>query len=369
MTDDGVAAARRYVEAFNRRDVEAMIAATEPGFEFHTPRGTTIRGHDALRSAMAESSNLAATIVPQRWFANGSSVVMFGLVRYAWTETSEPAGEEEQAAICTVGDRGLQSVRPYLDRDAALGSLAIGMSILAIILLARDATGSFAQAGRVVAAFGVCNALGAVAQGRLMDRLGQPRVLRVAAVAHLAALAALVVAAGEDSPDWVLAGFAALAGMTLPQVPAAMRSLWNALVEDAERRQTPHALVAIVFEVAVTTAPVLVARWSRSRPRGPPCSGRLPARWRVRSCSPPRAPRTGGAAKHTRSAGLARSSHPACGPCSSRWRPLAQVAVPACAADHGSAELGGLLLGGLSAGSLAGGLATAGAVWSVARRF
>ena len=74
---------------------------------------------------------------------------------------------------------------------SALGSLAIGMAVLAIILLAREATGSFAQAGRVVGAFGVANAFGAVAQGRLMDRLGQPRVLRSAAAGHLAALAAL----------------------------------------------------------------------------------------------------------------------------------------------------------------------------------
>jgi hypothetical protein len=49
---------------------------------------------------------------------------------------------------------------------SAFGSLAIGMAILAIILLAREATGSFEQAGRVVAAFGLANAAGAVAQGR-----------------------------------------------------------------------------------------------------------------------------------------------------------------------------------------------------------
>ena len=65
---------------------------------------------------------------------------------------------------------------------SALGALPIGMFGLAILLLARDTTGSFASAGRVVAAFGLANALGAVAQGRLMDRLGQTRVLRVAAV-------------------------------------------------------------------------------------------------------------------------------------------------------------------------------------------
>ena len=38
-----------------------------------------------------------------------------------------------------------------------------------------------------------------------------------------------------------------------------MRSLWNALVDDPEQRATAYALVAVVFEVAVVTAPVLVA--------------------------------------------------------------------------------------------------------------
>ena len=57
---------------------------------------------------------------------------------------------------------------------SALGSLPIGMYILAILLLSREATGSFAEAGRVSGAFGLANAFGAVGQGRLMDRLGQP---------------------------------------------------------------------------------------------------------------------------------------------------------------------------------------------------
>src|SRR4051794_41323984 len=55
------------------------------------------------------------------------------------------------------------------------GSMPIGMYGLAILLLVRDANGSFAVAGRVVGAFGLANALGAVVQGRPMDRLGQRR--------------------------------------------------------------------------------------------------------------------------------------------------------------------------------------------------
>src|SRR3954470_12472049 len=139
------------------------------------------------------------------------------------------------------------------------GSMPIGMYGLGILLLVRDANGSFAVAGRVVGAFGLANALGAVAQGRLMDRFGQPRVLRRVTVVHVAMLVALVVAATRSAPSWTLALVALLAGGSLPQVPAAMRSLWSALVADEASRQTAYALVTIVFEVSVVTAPVVVA--------------------------------------------------------------------------------------------------------------
>src|SRR3954470_12286494 len=109
------------------------------------------------------------------------------------------------------------------------GSMPIGMYGLAILLLVRDANGSFAVAGCVVGAFGLANALGAVVQGRLMDRLGQPRVLRPVAAAHGLALVALVVAAARGAPAEALALCAFAGGAFLPQVPSAMRSVWSAL--------------------------------------------------------------------------------------------------------------------------------------------
>ena len=139
------------------------------------------------------------------------------------------------------------------------GALPIGMFGLAILLLGRETTGSFAYAGRVVAAFGFANAFGAIAQGRLMDRLGQPRVLRVAAVVHAAALAALLLAAEAGASTLVLCACAVVAGACLPQLPAAMRSLWGMLVPDEDARRTAYALVSIVFEVSVISAPVIVA--------------------------------------------------------------------------------------------------------------
>lgn len=252
---------------------------------------------------------------------------------------------------------------------SALGSLPIGMYILGILLLARDATGSFAEAGRVAGAFGLANALGAVAQGRLMDRLGQPRVLRTAAAGHALAVAALVFAAERGAPPAALALCAVAGGACLPQVPAAMRSLWSVLVEDEERRQAAYAMVAIVFEVSVVAAPALVAGI-------------------ITLASPGAAVAAAGVL--ATGAALAFAATGA----SRRWRgevhavgwlgPLAasgvrtvfaalaafgaamgvlQVAVPAFTAAGGSAEQGGLLLAALSAGSLVGGLVYGARSW------
>lgn len=123
----------------------------------------------------------------------------------------------------------------------ATASMPIGMFGLAILLLVHDATGSFAEAGRIVGAFSIANAFGAVAQGRLMDRYGQTRVLRAAAGGHLPALIALVVAAHAQAATSVLALCAVCGGALIPQVPAAMRSLWGCSSRTASgtRRRTP----------------------------------------------------------------------------------------------------------------------------------
>jgi MFS family permease len=249
------------------------------------------------------------------------------------------------------------------------GSMPIGMYMLAILLLAHDVSGSFAQAGRVVGAFSLANAFGAVAQGRLMDRFGQTRVLRLAAFGHLPALVALVVAADAGVSTWWLAAIALCGGLTLPQLPAAMRSLWNALVDDPEQRATAYALVAVVFEVAVVTAPAIVAGI-------------------VAFTTPDVAVVLAGALGSGSALGFTQTK------ASRRWRgeyhdigwlgPLAapgmrtvfavlavfgsavgivQVAVPAFADERGSAAAGGVLLAALSAGSLVGGLVYGARTW------
>jgi MFS family permease len=252
---------------------------------------------------------------------------------------------------------------------SALGSLPIGIYVLGILLLARDATGSFAEAGRVTGAFGMANALGAVAQGRAMDRLGQPTVLRAVAIVHVTAVAALLLTAGGEAPTAALTASATAAGGSLPQLPAAMRALWPALIAGEPQRQTAYASGAIAFELAVVTAPALVAVL-------------------VVIGSPALA--VGVAAGIAGIAALAFSATSASrcwqgGAHATGWlgaltapgvRTIfttmfllglilgaVQVAVPAASAQAGSTALAGVLLAVLSAGSLCGGIAYGARTW------
>ena len=63
-----------------------------------------------------------------------------------------------------------------------IGRLPIAALSLATVLMIRHATGSFAIAGAVEAAFAIAAAISLPVQGRLIDRLGQTRVLLVAAM-------------------------------------------------------------------------------------------------------------------------------------------------------------------------------------------
>ena len=148
-----------------------------------------------------------------------------------------------------------------------------------------------------------------------------------------------------------------------------MRSLWTALVDDEDLRQTAYALVTIVFEVSVVTAPVLTAAIAAvASPAAAVltaaavgAAGRLgfaataaSRRWRgapheVGPLGPLQAPRDPHLSRVLLAFGTAVG--------------VLQVALPAFAAGRGSAEAGGLYLAAISAGSLLGGVVYGSRAW------
>ena len=95
--------------------------------------------------------------------------------------------------------------------SAMLARLPISIDTLGIVLLVTGLGRSYGLAGALTAAYTIANGLMAIVQGRLLDRLGQARVLPVVASVFGVAIVVLVVSLESGWPDPV-AFVAAAAG-------------------------------------------------------------------------------------------------------------------------------------------------------------
>ncbi|HVE74653.1 MAG TPA: MFS transporter [Mycobacteriales bacterium] len=151
--------------------------------------------------------------------------------------------------------RGTGAAAPLL--ASVVGRLSLGMTGLALLLLIRDGTGSYAAAGAVTAAYAVAFALAAPSRARSADRSGPVRVIGAMALLHPACLVLVVLAVQRDAPLPVLLLTALLAGATVPPLGSVMRALWGVLVS-GERLTTAYALESILIEVCFLGGPLMV---------------------------------------------------------------------------------------------------------------
>jgi MFS family permease len=141
--------------------------------------------------------------------------------------------------------------------SALLARLPQGMSSLAILLLVRDATHSYAAAGAAAGAFAFAIAASAPVLGRLIDQLGRTRVLMPLAAAQACVYVALVLASGAG--PGVLIVLSGLAGALLPPIAPVVRVLLQDIFEDPPARETAYAVEAVLQELLWISGPLLVA--------------------------------------------------------------------------------------------------------------
>jgi len=243
-----------------------------------------------------------------------------------------------------------------------IGRLSIAAEPLSTVLLVRAATGSFAAAGAVMGAYSLAAAVSLPVQGRIIDRIGQTRVILIASAVNSVAFLALILLAHDGASAVVLTAAGIAAGLGTLPTGTTMRTLWSELVPDADLRQAAFAIDAVAIDVAFIVGPLLaaavIAAASPSASLGV-CIGLTLLGSAVFASSPASRAWRGAPPEH-RQAGPLRSS--------SVWVLMgavfgigvavgaAELAITAFATDHGVAELGGALIAVQALASAAGGL-------------
>jgi MFS family permease len=270
--------------------------------------------------------------------------------------------------------RPLQAVLAMPHVKAVAGASLVarlprGMASLAVVLLVHAATGSFAVAGGAAGAMAIGDAAISPVQGRLIDRLGQRRVLLPSAVLYLLVLSALAAAAATHSPPALMIGLAGIGGMAYPPISASMKTLWPVLV-GGELLQTAYAIESLIQQSFFFLGPLLVSMLVAfaSAKIAVVVTGLLAFAGTVAFVASP-------ASRAWRGGGRERSLAGALADGGVRVVvavTLVQsivfgtlyVAIPAFAARHGGANAAGMLLAVMNAGALAGGLVGAARVTS-----
>jgi predicted MFS family arabinose efflux permease len=140
-----------------------------------------------------------------------------------------------------------------------ISRLPFAAEALALLLLVQEATGSFAEAGLVNACYSLGMAVGLPAQGRIVDRAGQTKVIVASTAVNAAALIILTLLAEGDASLALMSVAATAAGIATPPLATCMRTLWSTLVEDAALRQIAFALDAVAVELGFILGPLLIA--------------------------------------------------------------------------------------------------------------
>jgi MFS family permease len=261
---------------------------------------------------------------------------------------------------------------PRLVLTVLIGRIPIGIFSLAIVLLVRQETGSFAQAGAASAAWALGAGLVAPLQGRLVDRFGQPAVLIPSTLLNAGAVAAIVLGARAGASTWLLAAFAWLGGAALPPLGACMRSIWaDTFVDDPASRNTAYtfesmiaelfyiigpAVTALLIAVSSPSAALLAAIGLSAAGTIGFATAALSRGWRSEHTSQPRAGALAAPGMRTLMLAIV--------PTGISFGAL-EVAMPAFAVEQGhSAGLAGIFLSAMAVGSLLGGLWYGARHWS-----
>jgi ketosteroid isomerase-like protein len=139
VSEQNVELHRRIHEAFNARDLEALIACCDPQVEFHSPFAavgglTVYRGHEGMRKwhqDLEEAWEGEIRVEPEAYFDLGEQTLAYLVLQArGWQSRVETAMHLAQVATWRNGL--MVSFKSYPDRQAALRELGVSQDALEI---------------------------------------------------------------------------------------------------------------------------------------------------------------------------------------------------------------------------------------------
>jgi predicted MFS family arabinose efflux permease len=139
-----------------------------------------------------------------------------------------------------------------------LGRMPMSMYGLGTVLLISAGTGRYGVAGSVAAAGSLGGAVCAPQLARIVDRMGQHRVLVPVSLLFSLSVAGLVAAVELRAPDWTLFVCGTVGGATMPQTGPMSRARWSMLLAGSPRLHTAFSLESVADELCFVIGPAAV---------------------------------------------------------------------------------------------------------------
>jgi hypothetical protein len=111
-----------WIEAFNARDLDAVLELAADDVEFVTLHRGTLTRDDFPAFFERQSYGVGIYVIPKRWIEHEGVLVVEATVEFRFVETGDVAGSGDGAASFRGGDGRIARVKLHQSVEAALAS-------------------------------------------------------------------------------------------------------------------------------------------------------------------------------------------------------------------------------------------------------
>jgi MFS family permease len=143
-----------------------------------------------------------------------------------------------------------------------IARLPMSMVGIGILMYVEAERGSYAIAGAISGSISIASAIGGPLSSRLVDKLGQHRVLPIQIFIIVLCSMALVLLIPSDVPSPYLFIFSIGSGLAYPSIGALIRSRWTALLVSGPILLTAFSIESMIDELIFIVGPTIAATTS-----------------------------------------------------------------------------------------------------------